>query len=137
MATLPSGLPEQVDDDEPLARFLTSSSQFNTLMARPSAFLPNPKNGETSVFRHGAEPRDALWEIGAVYVAGDRVLHGAAVFKARLVREACLEVKAHEPPPRHANIVGWPATGLDQQMIKAEQKERAMVIAKFAELVCR
>lgn len=137
MATLPSGLPEWVDDDEALARFLTSSSQFNSLMVKPTAFLPNPKNGETSVFRHAAEPRAALWEIGAAYVAGDRTLHGAAVFKARHVREAGLEVKAHEPPPRHANIVDWPAAGLDRQMIRAEQKERALVIAKFAELVCR
>lgn len=137
LATLPSGLPEWVDDDEALARFLTSSSQFNSLMVKPTAFLPNPKNGETSVFRHAAEPRDALWEIGAAYVAGDRTLHGVAVFKARHVREAGLEVKAHEPPPRHANIVEWPAAGLDQQMIRAEQKERALVIAKFAELVCR
>lgn len=137
LATLPSGLPEWVDDDEALARFLTSSSQFNSLMVKPTAFLPNPKNGETSVFRHAAEPRAALWEIGAAYVAGDRTLHGAAVFKARHVREAGLEVKAHEPPPRHANIVDWPAAGLDRQMIRAEQKERALVIAKFAELVCR
>lgn len=137
MATLPSGLPERIDDDEALARFLTSSSQFNTLIVKPSAFLPNPKNGETSVFRHAAEPRDTLWEIGAIYVAGDRTLHGAAVFKARHVREARLEVKAHEPPARHANIVDWPAAGADLQMIRAEQKERALVIAQFAELVCR
>lgn len=137
MATLPSGLPERVDDDEALARFLTSSSQFNTLMVKPTAFLPNPKNGETSVFRHAAEPRDALWEIGAAHVVGDRTLHGAAVFKARHVREAGLEAKAHEPPPRHANIVDWPAAGLDQQMTKAAQKERALMVAKFAELVCR
>lgn len=106
-------------------------------MVKHTAFLPNPKNGETSVFRHPAEPRDALWEIGAVYVVGGRTLHGAAVFKAKHVREAYLEVKAHEPPPRHANIVNWPVTGPDQQMIKAEQKERALVVAKYAELVWR
>lgn len=134
---LPSGLPERVEDDEALARFLTSSSQFNTVMVKHTAFLPNPKNGETSVFRHAAEPRDALWEIGAIYVTGNRTLHGAAVFKARHVREARLEVKAHEPPARHANIVAWPSAGADLQMIKAEQKERALVIAKFAELVWR
>lgn len=137
LATLSSGLPEQVDDDEALARFLTSSSLFNTLMVKPAAFLPNPKNGETSVFRHAAEPLDALWEIGAAHVAGDRTLHGAAVFKARHVREAGLEVKAHEPPPKHANIVDWPVAGVDQQMTKAAQKECALIVAKFAELVCR
>lgn len=136
MATLPSGLPEQIDDDEALARFLTSSSQFNTSMVKPAAFLPNPNNGETSVFRHAAESFDALWEIGAA-VAGDRTLHGAAIFKARHVRLAGLEVKAYEPPPRHANIVDWPTAGQDQELIRAQQKERALDIAKYSEFIRR
>jgi hypothetical protein len=58
MRMLPSGLSEAIEDDENLARFLTSSSQFNAVMVKPSAFLPNPTDGETSVFRHGSEPRD-------------------------------------------------------------------------------
>jgi hypothetical protein len=61
MATLPSGLEEIAADDEDLARYLTSSSQFNAIMVKPAAFLPNPKDHETSVFRHGSEPRDRLW----------------------------------------------------------------------------
>lgn len=137
MATLPSGLPEQVDDGEALARFLTSSSQFNTVGVKAVAFLPNPNNGETSVFRHVAQPCDALWEIGTAHVAGGRTLHGVASFEARHVREALLEVKAHEPPPLHANIVDWPTAGQDQQMTKAQQKKCALIIAQYAELVCR
>jgi hypothetical protein len=42
MATLPSGLEEIITDDEDLARYLTSSSQFNAVMVKPAAFLPNP-----------------------------------------------------------------------------------------------
>jgi hypothetical protein len=101
MATLPSGLDERVADDEPLARFLTQSNQFNSLMAKPAAFLPSQKPLETSVSRHGREPLEILWAIGLA-AAGNRNLHGAAIFKARAVRAAQLEVAADEPPPRHA-----------------------------------
>jgi len=98
MATLPSGLEEIIADDEDLARYLTSSSQFNAIMVKPAAFLPNPKDRETSVFRHGSEPLDRLWAIGVEHAAGGRNLHGAAICKARHVRAAQLEVIAGEPP---------------------------------------
>lgn len=137
MKALPSGLPEVVDDNEDLVRFLTSSSQFNTVMVKPSVFLPNTKDGETSVFRHGGEPREELWQIGLDHAVGSRKLHGAAIFKASQVRATQLEVVAHEPPPRHANIIGWPWSATDPEMGKAEQKEMALMIAQFAELLRR
>ena len=103
MGMLPSGLPEHIGDEEDLARFLTQSHQFNATMAKPSAFLPGPKDRETSVSRHGREPLERLWEIGLA-AAGTRKLYGAAILKARAVRAAQLEVLADEPPPRHAAI---------------------------------
>lgn len=135
MAGLPSGLPETVDDGEDLARFLTSSSQFNARMAKPSAFLPNPKNGETSVFRHGSDPLAGLREIGVAHITGERTLHAAAICKASQVRAAQLEVAAKEPPPRHANIIGWPWSEVDPDFGKAQRKELAALIAQHAELV--
>ncbi|MGE0827165.1 MAG: hypothetical protein AB7G75_28565 [Candidatus Binatia bacterium] len=137
MATLPSGLEEIVADDEDLARYLTSSSQFNAVMVKPAAFLPNPKDRETSVFRHGSEPRDRLWAIGFEHAAGDRNVHGAAICKAHHVREAQLEVTADEPPPRHAAIRGWPFSESDPELQKARQKELAALIASKAEVVRR
>lgn len=132
---LPSGLPEQVADEEDLARFLTQSSHFNAMMVKPSAFLPNPKNGETSVFRQGSEPRASLWQVAREQLASERSLHGVAIFKARHVREAQLDVIAKEPPPCHANIIGWPALQSDPEMEKAKRKELAIQIAQQAELV--
>ena len=131
MATLPSGLDELVADQEPLARFLTQSSQFNALMAKPAAFLPSPRDRETSVSRHGGEPLESLWAIG-LEAAGDRKLYGAAIFKARAVRTAQLEVIADELPPRHATIRGWPWIEGDPELQKAARKERAAVIASEA-----
>lgn len=133
MAILPSGLVDVVQDEEDLARYLASSSHFNTTMVEPAAFLP--KDGETSVFRHGSEPRERLWQIARDYAVGDRTLHGAAIFKARHARAARLDVAASEPPPRHANVVSWASSASDPDMGKAEQKEQALLIAQHAELV--
>ena len=129
---LPSGLPDIITDEEDLARFLTSSSHFNSEMVKAAAFMPSAKARETSVFRHGSEPRDTLWEIGAGCVAGDRKLYGAAIVKARDVRAALLDAIAEEPPPRHAAIRGWPWIEEDPEGQRAQQKELALVIASNA-----
>ncbi len=84
---LASGLPEIVADNEDLARFLTSSSQFNTQMAKPAAFLPSVRDRETSVFRHGGEPREALWTMGDEHLPR---FHGAAIIKVQDVRRSSL-----------------------------------------------
>lgn len=132
MGTLPSGLADFVADDEDLARFLTSSSQFNSKTLKSSALLPSPKDHETSVFRHGAEPREVLWEIGHEHAVGVRNLHAVALFKARHVRAALLDVAASEPPPRHASIQGWPRRTDDPDLQKAQHKELALLIAQHA-----
>lgn len=130
---LPSGLPDHVDGDEDLARFLNSSRYFRVDGSlQGKAFLPD--DGETSVFRHGREPRKALWAIGRTTIVEGRNLHGAAIFKAGIVRAVGLDVAAEEPPPRHANIVGWP-TNPDPRIERAAQLEWADLIAAGAELV--
>jgi hypothetical protein len=133
---LPSGLPEIVADEEDLARFLTQSSHFNALMAKPAAFLPSPRDRGTSVSRHGSEPRESLWAIGLA-AAGERVLHGAAIVKAGVVRSAKLTVLADEPPARHAVIGGWPWGEADPELQKGRQKEIAAVVASKAHLLRR
>lgn len=137
MATLPSGLSEAVEDEEDLARFLTSSSQYSRIMVKPAAFLPNPRNGRTSTFRQGREPLERLWQTGREFAVGDRPLHGAAIVKAGKVRAAQLDVVASEPPPRHADIIGWAWSPSDPDLGKAERKERAALVAQRAELVRR
>lgn len=131
MATLLSGLPEQVLDNEDLARFLVQSNQYNTMLVKPTAFLPSPKSRETSVSRHGAKPLDHLWELGAV-AAGERKLHGAAIIRAQVVATAQLTVVADEPPPRHAVIRDWPWIDGDPELQKAQQKEKAVSLASAA-----
>jgi hypothetical protein len=132
---LPSGLPDAVGDEEYLARFIKSSRVFNSAgLVKPPAFLPNPKDGQTSVFRNGVEDIPELWTIGRGMICEDgRTLYGAAFILAQDVRQASLEVNAHEPPDRHANIEGWPVDD-DVQSQKAKQKMLAMRLCQCAML---
>jgi hypothetical protein len=136
MRTLPSGLPEIIGGDEDLVRFLTSSSQFNSKGVKPSAFLPNLRDRETSVSRHGENPEYELWNLG-IMAAGGRNLHGAAILKAASAFEANLTTTSDEPPDRHAVIGGWPWNDNDQQLQKAQQLERANVLASRSRVVLR
>jgi hypothetical protein len=128
---LASGLPDQVGDDEDLARFLISSRHFRGGVVKPAAFLPNPKDRETSVSRQGAEPAESLWTLGRA-AAGARTLYGAALLKARAVRALGLRVAAAEPPPRHAVITGWSWVENDRVLQKARQTEIAQQLASAA-----
>lgn len=97
---------------------------------KSAAFLP--RDGETSVFRHGADPHDQLWALAHDYALGTRTLHGAAIVKARVIRAAGLEVRPDEPPPPHAVIAGWAAEGVDPAEAKVEQKRQALLLAEGA-----
>lgn len=134
---LPSGLNASVANEETLARFLTSSRQFNTLGdVKGVAYMPNPRYQNTSVYRRGEKDLDDLWSIADEQIQG-RTVHGVAFSQAADVRSVGLDVEAEEPPAYHANIVKWPFGGRDPKLDKAEQKELAAVMASQAELVRR
>jgi hypothetical protein len=132
-ALLASGLPDSVGDDEDVARILRHSSLFTASQVKASAFLP-AKDGMTSVIRHGEEPRDELWRLAEATLGTGVKIHGAAICRARVIRDERLEVVASEPPPRHANLVAWPINA-DPELQKAQQKEIALAIAARAVLV--
>lgn len=124
---LPSGLPEAIAPEEDLARFIVQSRHFSIDRVKPAAFLPSPNDQETSVSRHGSEPRTNLWALGRT-AAGNRSLYGAAILKARSVRDHHLDVESDEPPPRHAIICGWPHSD-DPEIRKAKCMNLAQGLA--------
>ena len=126
-----SGLPEYIEDQEELARFLTQRNHYNLEGAKPSAFLPSPTSRESSVSRHGREPSDDLWELG-YKAAGSRNLYGGVFITAEKVRENQLDVFPDEPPPRHAAIRNWPWMDYDLELQKAKQKELALALSSAA-----
>lgn len=133
---LPSGLPEVVADGEPPVRFLTSDSQFNSKMAKPPGFMPGPQDAKTSVFRQATDPVEALWETAEREIPS-RTARAAAVLTAADVRIATLDVEADEPPPRHANIAGWPEIANDPAATRAKCKELALLLTRASKLYRR
>lgn len=132
---LASGLPEEVHDEEYLARFLPSSSYFNRAGIKPSAFLPRDHAVDVSVFRHDGNPRAELWELGDQNLSVRRI-YGVGIVRTGRIRLESMDVAAFEPPPRHANIVGWRLSD-DPELQLAMRKEQAAAIAQHAELIER
>lgn len=128
---LPSGLSAFVADHERLSRFLVFGRWFNPegQYVKAAAFLPNRKL-ETSVFRTTDLDEATVWPLAdaAVLNREGAQLHGRADIFARHARVTGLEVRAQEPPPRHADLIGWSSE-------KDAQKSRAQKLSVAAKLV--
>ncbi len=116
---------QPVNPLETLSRFVVSNRWIradNTV--RHTAFLPNPKNGETSVFRISGITDNEIWAIGERKVAliQNKPILGRADIETSIVISKNLKVIPSESPERHANITGWPEE-------KSEQKQIALELA--------
>jgi hypothetical protein len=103
-------MPDPVTESESLSRFIFEKGLIRPdYTLRHTVFMPNKKNGETSVFRISGISEEQIWNI-AFDVAKKRVkqLFGRADILASKVFAKELQVVPKEPPPRHANIIGWP-----------------------------
>lgn len=114
-------------DDELLARFVLYRRHraSNDGNMPPEAFLPY-RHVELSVTRHIGLSTTMIWQAGAE-IAGSRKLHlyGRGDVVANDARRVRLDVRPSEPPPNHANIVGWPSE-------KAAQMSHAIELAALA-----
>ncbi len=109
---LQSGLPEDVAPAELLAKFIVSSSHFSRSYRRvkPAAFIP-PSGKGSSVFRISELALGEVRSIGQAVAAQrqpPRTLYGHGQLQSEAVAAVGLKVMAEEPPPRHADILGWP-----------------------------
>lgn len=118
-----------IDSSENLSRFILQRQYWYRTDNPPvksrvkyAAFMPNPNNGETSVFRTSGITDEVIWDIGDREVsakAGKPIL-GRADIIAVVVMSKDLEIIPNEPPERHANITGWPDERSKQKMIALE-----------------
>jgi hypothetical protein len=106
-------------------------------MPKPSAFMPGPADEKTSVFRVAADDLPALWAMSDQMIGATRRVRAVAVLSAADVRRARLDVEAREPPPRHANITGWPTVASDAELTRAQRKGFALLLAQAAQLIRR
>jgi len=126
----PPNLKATVDDKENLARYIFSASHFSRKASRVKAEAYMPSRGEVSVFRIDGLDQASIWGMGAdVARKRDRTLYARGDTKAEDVRKVGLDIRPDEPPPRHANIIGWPEND------KPRQKIIALELAAVATLV--
>ena len=114
---------EPIDISEILSRFILKKNYIranNTV--RPAVFMPNPKNGETSVFRTSDTTNHEIWAIGEreIIPIQKKPILGRADIGTSIVVSKNLKVIPSEPPERHADIIGWPDEKSKQKLIALE-----------------
>ncbi|MBI4651268.1 hypothetical protein HY745_08300 [Candidatus Desantisbacteria bacterium] len=116
---------EQITTDEPLCRYLTSSSHFSQQNNRVkySAFMP-PSNLKLSIFRIVGLEENEIWEMGKKNIS-DKNLHGRAEISPMDINKAGLKIDPDNIPERHANIIGWPDEKSARQMAAIELASKA------------
>jgi len=79
------------------------------------AFLPPPDEVALSVSRLDGLSEADIWQLGDDHVAaaGARTIHARANFSPEILPDirangSTLSIVPDEPPPRHANVIGWP-----------------------------
>jgi len=99
---------------------------------KPRALEPSRHDNSTSVFRTVGIAEDEIWVLGRLVVesASDRLILARADLVVANANQLGLRVERSEPPPRHANITGWPEEK-DKRISLAQQ------LAAKAELVIR
>jgi hypothetical protein len=124
------GLAYEPLPDEPLARFILSKKHFTSTRVRPQAFEPPEKELQLSVFRTCGLNESRIWELGRKLVAEprERTLYARANLSVGPVRNLNLGVRRCEPPLRHADIGGWPASK-SERMSLAQQLAAESVLS--------
>jgi hypothetical protein len=123
-----------IDLSEILSRFILQRNWYRSSdnTVKYAAFMPNPKSGETSVFRTTGISDEEIWLIGEIEVATRRgkPISGRADIETAVVISLSLRVVPSEPPERHANITGWPDGRSAQKLIAIKLAEKAQFIKK-------
>ena len=127
--------PEPPAPEEKVARYIFSSKHFNATEKRvkPAALLPPnpPQPRESSVFMVDGLSDAGIWDLGVNCVeSGRRKMKARADFTVGDVQTSELDVRIDNHPPRHANIVSWPAE-------KARQKILSLKLAELCSLSVR
>lgn len=124
----------EVASSETISRYLLQSGNYtaSTGRVKPRAFHPAPRDHKTSVFRVQGLEEWKIWKLGEIYVAQPlgKELRARADLLVANVTAVGLRVESKEPPPRHGNIIDWPAE-------KHEWMSRAQEVAAGATLRLR
>lgn len=113
-------------------RFILSSSHFahSAGHVRKRAFEPAKADNATSVFATTSLLENEVWSLGTEHVGtprGEPILARGDILETH-VRACGLRVVRAEPPPRHANIVGWPGEKHEVMALCEQLAEKATLV---------
>jgi hypothetical protein len=111
---------EEADPLETISRYLLEGEIRRDNTIRHSAFTP-PTNLRHSVFRIDSLSDEEIWNLAIEYVEPHRgkVIGRGDLLVSQVLGEN-LRVVPADPPPRHADICGWPP----------DDRERRVTVAK-------
>ncbi len=121
-----------INPSDDLTKYIFNKSQFSSSNKRVkySVFIP-PSNRRLSVFRIVGLSENQVWEIGnAIGTERELTLLARADIRVSSVTKTGLEIDADDIPPRHANIVGWPAEDSEIKLRAIELAEKAQLHLK-------
>lgn len=121
-----------ISSTEPLARYIFQSGHYNSSQRRVkyAAFMPAPKNRETSVYRISGLSDIEIWDIGNRFVStlsGRPLLGRADILTEHVLKNGLRVQSVPEPHQRHANITNWPEEPSKQKSIAIELANRAIL----------
>lgn len=126
-------LPDRVDQQERLTRFLKTKRHFKraALRVAKEAFMPKTGETELSVFRTSNLSDDEVWEIGESIIRNtERTVYGGANLIAVSVLGLGLGLRADKEPSRHASITGFPVEKYERQDIANELAAASVLVLK-------
>lgn len=105
----PTSLPPVVAADEPISRFLLHSRGYfsaENRRVKRRAFMPDPKDKETSCYRTQGMSAYQIWEHCRKYVM-ERFHGRAEIVAAEITNVGPLQLRPDNDPPRHVSITNW------------------------------
>ncbi len=114
--------------EEPITRFIRDKNYYRAdRTLRHSAFMPWRQDMQVSVFRIFDIDTNEIWEIGNLHLVTShkQQLLGRADLKVSDATDIGLQVVPDDPPPRHANIAGWPEDGSKHKLLAAQLAAKA------------
>ena len=125
--------PPQIPSPETVARYLLQSNQFNRGKNRVkfnAVHASSCQTGSLCFSDFKGLKNEEIWSIGKKHVAAPRgkKLYGYGNIAVANIQKHQLRVVSNEPPPRHADILGWPKEKEAQKLIALELSAEATLV---------
>jgi len=124
---------ETIEPGHPVTRYLDEKKRFSTKKnsVKPKAFEPTA-DLTLSVFRTLDLNETETWDLAVTWVEPSRkkLTLGRGDLRVSEFQTHGLIVEAFEPPPRHANVLGWPKDKEVRMSVMQEIAAAATLVLK-------